>query len=35
VLPVKLRHMAIDSDLGLASEYTDGVDAFLRSLDLP
>jgi acetyl esterase/lipase len=35
VLPVKLRHMAIDSELGLPGDYTAGVDAFLKSLGLP
>ena len=35
VLPVALRHMAIDNDLGLPGDYTDGVDDFLRSLELP
>ncbi len=35
VLPVPLRHMAIDDDLGLPGEYTDGVDSFLKSLGLP
>jgi acetyl esterase/lipase len=35
VLPVKLRHMAIDNDLGLPGKYTDGVDDFLKSVGLP
>lgn len=35
VMPVKLRHMAIDNDLGLPGAYTDGVDGFLKSLGLP
>lgn len=35
VLPVKLRHMAIDGELGLPGDYTAGVDAFLSSLGLP
>ncbi len=35
ILPVKLRHMAIDNDLGLPGRYTDGVDNFLKSIGLP
>jgi len=35
VLPVKLRHMPLNADLGLPGGYTDGVDAFLKSLGLP
>lgn len=35
VLPVDLRHLDINEQLGKASPYTDSVDAFVRSLGLP
>ncbi|AYD01486.1 hypothetical protein NCHU2750_21010 [Neorhizobium sp. NCHU2750] len=35
VLPVALKHMQIDSELGAGNDYTQQVDAFLRSIGLP
>jgi acetyl esterase/lipase len=35
VLPVPLKHSAVNEDLGLPGPYTDAVDSFLRSLGLP
>jgi acetyl esterase/lipase len=35
VLPVALRHMQIDSELGASNDYTRKVDTFLHSIGLP
>lgn len=35
VLPVDLRHLDINQQLGIPGAYTDSVDAFVRSLGLP
>lgn len=35
VLPVAMSHREINQDLGLAGEYTEAVDSFVKSLGLP
>jgi len=35
VLPVAMSHREINQDLGLAGEYSDAVDAFVKTLGLP
>ena len=35
VLPVDMKHGEINKELGLPSDYTNTVEAFMRSLGLP
>lgn len=35
VLPVDMKHSEINKELGLPSDYTTTVEAFIRSLGLP
>ena len=35
LLPVAMSHREINQDLGLAGEYTEAVDAFVKALGLP